>query len=393
VEGPAIPRERLRSWLRLGFILAFVPQRRREFISAYGSLEAAVSAAERDWRRRGLLRHLEGDDIFAPVSPEAARRPRFDDDDEWLEKQLNAAEGHGTAILTFEDARYPRLLRAIPDPPAVLYARGAVVQLARAAVAVVGARRATHYGLDVARGLGRDLASAGLTVVSGGARGVDSAAHRGALEAGGVTVAVMGAGLDVVYPEENGPLFDEIAKTGIVLSEYPFGTSPQPRHFPIRNRVIAGIGLGVVVVEGAEGSGSLITARLAADCGREVFAVPGPITSRKSEGPHSLILEGAKLVRRVDDVLEELPPDAAWTKPRLPFADPAEAAHEAPGSGGESACEDALLQALEAHRSATADELAFSLGMATGDLLAALTDLELRGKVLQLPGGRFARRA
>ncbi|MBI3449624.1 MAG: DNA-protecting protein DprA [Acidobacteria bacterium] len=294
-----------------------------------------------------------------------------------------------------DDPRYPAWLRTVPDPPALLHVLGAAEALSHPAGAVVGARIATPYGLGVAKALGRDLVVAGYAVVSGGARGIDSAAHQGALDAGGVTVAVMGSGLDVPYPKENRNLFERIAVSGAVVSEFPFGTGPQPRFFPFRNRIIAGLGHGVVVVEGARESGSLITARLAADFGREVFAVPGPITSSLSDGPHELIQAGAKLVRRLGDILEELPFAPESHELRGLSGDPGD------GSGADGAADinndavpggAAILAALDAHRGSTADELSATLGLAPGELLGSLLELELMGRIQQWPGGRFVRK-
>jgi len=203
----------------------------------------------------------------------------------------------GAAIVTLGDPRYPQLLREIFDPPVVLFARGRVELLTSLAVAVVGTRRPTPYGLAVAERLAGDLAHAGLTITSGMARGVDTAAHKGALAAGGDTVAVLGCGVDVVYPAENRKLAADLAVKGLIVSEFPMGATAFPQNFPIRNRIISGISLGVLVVEGAQYSGSAITAKLAMDQGREVFAVPGNITSKLSWGPNLLIKQGARLVR------------------------------------------------------------------------------------------------
>ncbi len=384
----AVPPERQRSWLLLGLLTAASPTRRREFLAAYGSLEVAAKATEADWFRRALLRPGGGRDIFRPApragSPEV--QATVDDTVAWADGQLERAARGGASVLCLEDPRYPELLREAPDPPLALFVRGSVGALSRPSIAVVGARVATSGGLEAARSLARELAGAGLAVVSGGARGIDSAAHRGALEAGGPTVAVMGAGLDVPYPRENASLYDEVARHGAVISEFPMGTPPLPRHFPLRNRIIAGLSLGVTVVEGREGSGSLITAASALDAGRDVFAVPGPISSPLSEGPHRLILEGAKLVRRVEDILEEIP---AWAG-----FDPAPPSGEGGGGPDRAAAseeERRLVDAVDSVSGSTADELAAALGMATGDLLGALMELELKGWIRQLPGGRFVR--
>jgi len=218
---------------------------------------------------------------------------------------LTAQEGK---IIARDDARYPELLRAISDPPPVLYCDGSVEPQDRQAVAIVGARKATPYGLRVTETLAGELSTLGFTIVSGFARGIDAAAHRAALASGGRTVAVLGCGLDVDYPPGHESLHAEIAVSGAVLTEFMPGTPPRAANFPRRNRIISGLALGVVVVEASEDSGSLITARLALEQGREVFAVPGLIDAPTSQGPHGLIKQGAKLVETVNDIVEELLP-------------------------------------------------------------------------------------
>ena len=394
------PPEHLRSWLLLNLVITTSPTRRRDILGACGSVEKAVAATENDWPRFSLLRRLGLNDIFAPGSGGAADLGSPAACEAWVARQLDSAARLRATFLTLDDPVYPEQLRTIADPPLVLAVRGGRELPALTSIAVVGARRATHYGLATAGILARDLAFAGIAVVSGGARGIDSAAHAGALEAGGVTIAVLGSGLDVAYPEENAGLFNRIAESGAVVSEFAFGTTPQQRFFPYRNRLIAGLSLGVVVVEGAKGSGSLITAGLAADGGRDVFAVPGPITSPLSEGPHRLIQDGARLVTGVEDILSELPFGALpGPIPQLPGRGGAEG-HGAEGADGEAragaieagSIEEAVAGALDAAVGSTADELGASLGLATGDLLGALLELELKGRIKQLPGGRFVRR-
>src|SRR5262245_52315899 len=216
----------------------------------------------------------------------------------------------GAELVTIGDPRYPRLLREIFDPPVVLFVRGKVELLQSVALGVVGTRRPTPYGLAVAERLSADLAHAGLTIASGMARGVDTAAHKGALAAGGGTVAVLGCGVDVAYPSENRKLSAEIAAKGLIISEFPMGSTAFPQNFPIRNRIISGMSVGVLVVEGAQYSGSAITAKLAMDQGREVFAVPGNITSKLSWGPNLLINQGDKLIQDWIDVFSELSPES-----------------------------------------------------------------------------------
>lgn len=211
----------------------------------------------------------------------------------------------GADIITIRDDRYPEMLKNIPDPPTVIYCRGKLVKDS-ACIAVVGSRRATSYGLDMAKRLSRDMAKDGVTIVSGMARGIDSKAHIGALEAGGRTIAVLGCGVDIVYPFENKDLMNKIIGSGAVISEYLPGTQPIPFNFPARNRIISGLSQGVAIIEASEKSGSLITADFALEQGREVFAVPGNINSMNSSGTNRLIRDGAKLVTNAGDILDEL---------------------------------------------------------------------------------------
>ena len=285
------------------------------------------------------------------------------------------------------DERYPSPLRTIPDPPPVLWVRGDGSSLRSSqAVAVVGSRAASSYGLSVARQLGHDLARAGILVVSGLARGCDGAAHRGALDAGGRTLAVVGCGADVVYPREHRPLGDQIAAAGAIVSELPPGAPPLPVHFPLRNRIISGLSAAVVIVEASGRSGSLITASCALEQGREVMAVPGSVLSERHTGCHDLLRDGAGLVQSARDVLEAL----GWG-PATPGAgaagapaDNLEAASSVAGRGG-------LLASLAPGEEVDVDALAARSGLKPADLLAELTRLELAGAVARAPGGRFVR--
>ena len=215
----------------------------------------------------------------------------------------------GCRFLVRGNPEYPPLLEEIFDPPLVLYARGQMEPLGHPCVAVVGTRRPTIYGLQMAQGIASDLGSRGITVVSGLARGIDAAAHRGCIEGGGRTIAVLGCGIDIVYPREHRQLTQQILEKGLLLSEFAPGTSPSPQNFPVRNRIISGLALGTLIIEASEYSGSLITARLAMEQNREVFALPGNLTSPQSFGPNFLIKQGAKLVQSWRDVVEELPPE------------------------------------------------------------------------------------
>jgi len=254
---------------------------------------------------RASRTELEGAGVSGAVAQSIASGCSFEDA---LEQQAKMLET-GTVAVTLTDPRYPAQLREIYDPPVVLFARGRLELLQSTKFAVVGTRRPTPYGLAATERLVGDLARAGLTIVSGMARGIDTAAHKAALAAQGDTIAVLGCGVDVVYPSENRKLSEELASKGLILSEFAMGSTAFPQNFPIRNRIISGMGVGLLVVEGAQYSGSSITARLAIDQGREVFAVPGNITSKMSWGPNLLIKQGAKLVQDWNDVIVDLPPE------------------------------------------------------------------------------------
>lgn len=295
------------------------------------------------------------------------------------DRALRAAASCGMEPIAWFDPRYPRLLGCIEDPPPVLWLRGQAAVLERPIVAIVGSRAATTYAIDVAWRLATDLARRGVVVASGLARGVDSAAHRGALEAGGGTVAVLGSGLDRVYPREHGDLADTIGGTGVVMSELGPGGPPLAEHFPLRNRIISGISLGVVVVEASEKSGSLITARCAMEQGRDVMAVPGSVLTGRNRGSHALLKDGARVVETADDMLDGL----GWPGAGLPPG----TRHAAGGHGSS----DPLLSRFEAGESYDLDTLVQATGMSGAELLTRLMELELGGYV-RTEGGRFARR-
>ncbi|OFW07281.1 MAG: DNA protecting protein DprA [Acidobacteria bacterium RIFCSPLOWO2_02_FULL_67_36] len=289
---------------------------------------------------------------------------------------LRAAPAAGMEPIPWFDVRYPFLLSCIVDPPPVLWTRGDPAVLARPAVAVVGSRAATSYALDVGERLGSELADRGIVVASGLARGVDSAAHRGCLDARGLTAAVLGSGLDTIYPPEHEELAATIARRGVLVSELGPGAPPLPDHFPLRNRIISGLSLGVVIVEASEKSGSLITARCAMEQGRDVMAVPGSVLSGRNRGSHALLKDGAKVVETADDILEELGwPGAARTVQ----------------SDAKLLDSDPLLEKLDAGETYGLDELVEATGIAPSRLLPRLMELELRGQVLSAAGGRFRR--
>src|SRR5262245_4202207 len=256
---------------------------------------------------RGIL-HAPIAELVAQGLPEVVARTLLSETRRLhAEAELRNCLQKGIEVLTLADPAYPKLLREIFDPPVVLYCKGEIDCLSLSCISIVGSRRATPYGVNVAEKLARDLASRGLAVCSGLARGIDTAAHRGALDAKGKTVAVLGSGLNHIYPRENKKLALQVEANGCLVSEFPMGTSPSPQNFPIRNRIISGLSLGTCLVEAAEFSGSLITGRLALEQNREVFAVPGNITSKTSFGPNLWIKQGAKLVQDWQDIVEELP--------------------------------------------------------------------------------------
>ena len=299
-------------------------------------------------------------------------------------RELELIRKAGCHCLPWDAPTYPALLREISDPPLLLYGRGDLAALAQPALAVVGARAATVYGKKIAATLAAGLAGAGLTVVSGGALGIDSAAHQGALSVkGGRTVAVLGCGLDVVYPPQNAKLFNEICQNGLLLSEYPPGTQPEPFRFPARNRIISGMATGCTVIEAARRSGSLITAEMALEHGREVFAVPGRIDSGKSEGCHRLIQEGAKLVHRLEDILREL---AISPLPAQALATTEQSGSAA--SAGEH--ERQLLAALDGYPR-DIEEIIAACRLPAPQVNALLLELELKGLVESSPGPQYRR--
>lgn len=301
----------------------------------------------------------------------------------------------GNHLLTLADESYPQALLDIADPPIVLYAKGNPELLNRAAIAMVGARSATAQGMANAEAFALSLSESGLTIVSGLALGIDAAAHRGALAGGGgSTVAVIGTGADRIYPARNASLAREIAESGVIISEFPLGTPPLRHNFPRRNRLIAGLSHGVLVVEAALGSGSLITARLATEIGKEVFAIPGSIHSPLARGCHRLIRDGAKLVETAEDVLEELRGRMGGTAPEPARKRPSPRAEEAsPPPQSELSFDPEAAQLLQAlgEEAVDIDTLALRCGLTVDALYAILLPMELASLVTRLPGGRFQR--
>jgi DNA processing protein len=290
-------------------------------------------------------------------------------------------------VVTFLDADYPQTLRSIPDAPIVLYVCGAFPAEDDVVIAIVGARGATLYGLETAERLSRELTEMGVVIVSGLARGIDAAAHRGCLKASGRTVGVLGCGLDVVYPRENQDLFRLMMDKGCVISEFPLGTQPHPYNFPRRNRIVSGLSSGVVVVEAGQKSGALITAEFALEQGKDVFAVPGRVDNRMSEGPHALIRQGAKLVLSVEDILEE-----------FPIRRQKEESASAPDGISEDSRDNALgfeekrLLAFIAQSPRTLEELTTLTGLSTVSLMGPLLSLQLSRRITERPGKIYQKR-
>jgi DNA processing protein len=356
------------DWLALACLDPFAPQRLLTLVERFGTPAGVLGASAAELLAAGAT---QADVDGLPGARLAAR----------AEAATLAAAG--AAFVPFDAPSYPARLRTLADPPLGLALRGTLVPADEVAVAVVGARRASEYGRRMAEELARGLAQAGVTVVSGLAAGIDAAAHRGALGAGGRTIALLGTGVDVVYPRWHTGLAAEIAARGALLTELPCGTPPLAHHFPRRNRLISGMTLGTVVVEAAEQSGSLITARCALEQGREVFAVPGPAHLASHRGPHRLIQQGAKLVTTAEEVLEEVAPmlGARLATARVEAA-----------LVGLDPLERRVLAAVDV-QGRHVDEVIRRADVAAGAALETLLALELRGVVRQLPGKRFCRRA
>lgn len=298
---------------------------------------------------------------------------------EFAERECEKVEKAGVKVVNFLAEGYPKILLEIPDPPPYLYVKGETAGL-EPAIAIVGSRRASTYGLMTTTKLARELAGHRVTVVSGMARGVDSAAHRGALDNGGHSIGVLGCGIDVLYPPENRRLFEEMAARGALFSEFPMGTLPLADNFPRRNRIISGISRGVLVVEATENSGSLITAQYALEQGREVFAVPGNINYSSSRGGNRLIKQGAKLVEGVEDILEELLPYRRHTIAEGSTSEP----------GFSLTPQEAAIYTLLAGSPLHIDDVIRKSGLTVGEVSAILLRLELKGAIMQLAGKNFA---
>jgi DNA processing protein len=361
-----IDRDELAAWLRLLETPGVGRESARRLLSSFGSPQGVFEASSAAWREV----------VAANVAAELGRidssiQPLLGKTLDWL----TAAEGR--AVVTLGDPGYPQALLETADPPLLLYAQGDPALLRADSLAIVGSRNPTRQGLDNAQAFASHLSQAGLCIVSGLALGIDGAAHEGALQVNGRTVAVVGTGLDRVYPQRHLDLAHRIAANGLIVSEFALGTPPLTAHFPVRNRIIAGLARGTLVVEAALQSGSLITARLATEAGREVFAIPGSIHSPQSRGCHALIRQGAKLVETAQDILEEL---------LLPGHCGLPPGGDAAGAGSP----DPLLEAL-GFEPATLDALVDRTGWTAAQLSVRLLDLELDGQVARLPGQLFQR--
>jgi DNA processing protein len=362
--------ENILSWFHLKSVPGVGNHLFKRLIERFDSPEAVLKAPA------GELARVEGMTARLVEAIKSSRPP------ESAAAEIRVAAARGYRLLTIAEPDYPSLLRQIPDPPPYLYVKGDLAGCERP-IAVVGSRNATAYGLEMTHQICIDLARLGFTVVSGMALGIDAAAHEGALSGSGRTVAVLGSGLDNIYPPQHRKLFDRIAARGAVISEFPLQAEPEAHHFPIRNRVISGMSLGTVVVEATKNSGSLITARLAAEQNREVFAVPGSIQSFKSMGTHTLIKQGAKLVENVQDILSEL---SLFTTASQTIAGSGPLPLEVPQRL--TADETRVYRALSPYP-VHIDELVRKLAIDAGRLSAILLQLELKGIVSQLPGKLF----
>jgi DNA processing protein len=370
------------QWLALALTPGLGPTKARRVIEFFGSVQALFLASLTELEAAGL-RAVSAQSLGTGRSMELAQ------------DELGKAAAADARIIGLDDPGYPTQLKQIYDPPLILYVRGDEAVISQPGIALVGTRHPTPYGSGMAERLACDLAARGLVIFSGMARGIDTAGHRGAIAAKGKTVAVWGTGVDVVYPKENTRLVEQIlALGGAVISEFPIGTFPAPQNFPIRNRIISGISLGVLVVEAAEYSGTRITARCALEQNREVFAVPGNVTNKGSWTPNTLIKQGAKLVATWEDVWEELPTQVRLTL--QPEGGNESQVGETASLFGEaelSPHEKKIFALLKADESTHIDEIVERLepALSSSEIFAALFELELAGKVKQLPGKNFVK--
>jgi DNA processing protein len=381
VTAPLAATQQATFWLALSLTPGLGASRIKKLIEHYGSVEQVF---------RATLTELEASGMQAVSAQSIATGKSL----ELAQQECGKAVEARARIISLSDPEYPARLKEIYDPPVILFVKGSVEVLSQAGIAMVGTRHPTPYGSGMAERLSTDLAVRGLVIISGLARGVDTASHRGAVAGKGKTVAVLGTGIDVMYPKENTRLAEQIiALGGALITEFPVGTFPAPQNFPIRNRIISGMSAGVLVVEAAEYSGTRITSRLALEQNRDVYAVPGNVTNKNAWGPNTLIKQGAKLVATWEDVWEELPTDvqvalsAGQNESPEPetaslFPDEAISPHE-----------KKILKLLKADESTHIDELVELLEaeVSASEIFAALFELELSGKIRQLPGKNFVK--
>jgi len=365
------------SWLALALTPGLASRLSARALKQFGSPDGVFRAS---------LSDLESCHLPAPVVQAIAKKEAF----KRAEKELAGIRKiAGCGLLNWTEPEYPQTLLQIYDPPVLLYVRGDTQVLNLPSLSIVGTRKPTLYGTQMAQRLGRELAARGLVIVSGLARGIDAIGHQGALDANGRAIGVLGTGIDLCYPKENKKLYEKVLERGAIISEFPLKTHPAPENFPVRNRIVAGMPLGVVVVEGAQYSGSLITSRLAMEFGREVFGVPGNVTQPVSFAPNLLIKQGAKLVTCGEDVIEELPTPvrAALVKAEQPEAEQRNLLAAAALNGSQKK----LYELLSAEEPMHIDDIVETSGLNSSEVLATLFDLEMKGIVRQSPGKRFSK--
>ncbi|MCC6540013.1 MAG: DNA-protecting protein DprA [Bryobacterales bacterium] len=377
----AVRVEEQLAWLALRMVPGLGARRAVPLVRKFGTVDAVFAANPRDLIAAGL---------DGAVAQSIASGCAYEDAADQAERVKRA----GAVVVPFQDPAYPELLRQIYDPPLLLFARGRLDLLSRAGIGVVGTRRPTPYGTAATDRLAGELARTGLVITSGLARGIDTAAHKAALTNQGDTIAVFGSGVDHIYPAENRRLAEDIVARGLLLSEFPMGNPGHPQNFPVRNRIISGLSLGILLVEGAQYSGSAITAQLAMDQGRDVFAVPGNITSKMSWTPNLLIKQGAKLVQSAEDVLAELRPEVRAQLASLPVQGSAGAASNelARVLGPNARLGESVLGLLRVDSGVHLDALVESLeAFPASEIIAVLFELQLLGLVKELPGKNFVK--
>jgi DNA processing protein len=365
------------SWLALALTPGSAARLSGRLLRRFGSPEGVFGASRADLESC----HIPSETTEAILKKKAFPR---------AEKELaGVSKIAGCTLLNWTQPEYPQTLLQIYDPPVLLYLRGDPQVLNLPSLSIVGTRKPTLYGTQMAQRLGRDLAARGLVIVSGLARGIDAVGHQGAMDAHGRAIGVLGTGIDVCYPKENKKLYEKVLERGAIISEFPLRTHPAPENFPVRNRIVAGLPLGVVVVEGAQYSGSLITARLAMEFGREVYGVPGNATQPVSFAPNQLIKQGAKLVTSAEDVIEELPTPvrAALVQAEAPEAEQRNLLASASLDGSAKK----LYELLNADDPVHIDDIVERSGLNSSDVLATLFTLEMQGIVRQLPGKQFCK--